>query len=62
MEKAILVGANGNLGPIWARSILDTGSKLICLGREKQPEQNLQSLSMKFSESISYYELAVYFK
>ena len=59
MKKIILVGANGNLGPVWAKTILESGATLLCLGKEKLPDKNLELLLGKFPNSAKYREFDV---
>lgn len=51
-KSILLVGAVGNLGPEWARALLEEGALVYAVGLETRDNSDLARLSLEFPESL----------
>ena len=53
----LVVGAAGNLGPVWVQAVLDEGARVIGIGLGVNSDEKLAALSQKHSSSVDLYEV-----
>lgn len=59
-QVAVVTGAFGKLGPIWAKSLLEAGAKVAAIELPGAiPSEPVQALKAKFGEKLAYFEADV---
>jgi NAD(P)-dependent dehydrogenase (short-subunit alcohol dehydrogenase family) len=56
-KRYLLLGGDGNLGPMWAQAILQAGGEVFVLGLSVSNNQVLKSLKSEYGSSISTHDL-----
>jgi len=56
-KNYIVVGAAGNLGPVWCRTLLENDHHVIGIGKKVTTDTNLIKLRKNFLETFQCYEL-----
>ena len=55
----MLIGANGNLGPIWADAILSANGDLLCLDFQSMPDEALHRILSRYGAEENFQKLNV---
>lgn len=56
-KNYIVIGADGNLGPVWCRTLLETGHQVIGLGKNVTTDINLINLGKEYLETFQNFEI-----
>lgn len=56
MRNFAVIGAGGNLGPIWCRALLESDAKVLGIGKGLSDDTNIEKIKSKFHSDFELYE------